>query len=333
MAEEIKLAHGGGGTLMADLIRREIMPALGSKGPLDFSDSARLDIEGVSLAFTTDSFVVQPLFFPGGDIGRLAVCGTVNDLATRGARPLALSLGFILEEGLPIETLRRVLQSISRAACEAGVEVVTGDTKVVERGSASGMFINTSGIGLLRRDLDYSPARIAPGDLLIVSGPIGDHGIAVVSVREGLSFVSGVESDVAPLGEMVRQAVEAVGPQIKCMKDPTRGGVAATVNEMAQNAGFVLDEKSIPVRPAVRGACEMLGFDPLTVANEGKMLFVVAAQAAERTLEVLRANPLGVQAAIIGKADSRKGLVRLKTSIGGERILETPYGEELPRIC
>ena len=318
---------------MADLIRREIVPALGAKRIFDFSDSARIDLEGASLAFTTDSFVVRPLFFPGGDIGRLAVCGTVNDMAARGARPLALSLGFILEEGLPIETLRQVLQSISKAAREAAVEVVTGDTKVVERGSASGMFINTSGIGLLRRDLDFNSDRIAPGDLLIVSGPIGDHGIAVVSVREGLNFASGVESDVAPLGEMVRQVVEAVGPALKCMKDPTRGGVAANVNEMARKVGFVLDEKSIPIRPAVHGACEMLGFDPLTVANEGKMLFAVAAEAGQRVLEILRTNPLGAQAAIIGRADARKGLVRMKTSIGGERIVETPYGEELPRIC
>ena len=333
MTEEIKLAHGGGGSLMMELIREEIMPSLGASEAADYADSARLDLPDGPVAFTTDTFVVRPLFFPGGDIGGLAVCGTVNDLAARGARPMALSLGLVIEEGVPIETLRRVLGSAGDRAREAGVKIVTGDTKVVERGAGFEIFINTSGVGAMRTDLDFTAGRIAPGDALIVNGPVGDHGIAVVSVREGLQFAAGVQTDAAPLAEMVGRAVDACGAAIKCMKDPTRGGLAANINEMAQKVGFVLDENAIPVRPAVRGACELLGFDVLTVANEGKMLFAVSPEAADEVLRVLRSHPLGHDAAVIGHADERAGSVRLRTAIGGERIVETPYGENLPRIC
>jgi len=233
----------------------------------------------------------------------------------------------------PIETLRRVLRSAGDCAREAGVKIVTGDTKVVERGAGFEIFINTSGVGVMRTDLDFTAGRIAPGDALIVNGPVGDHGIAVVSVREGLQFAAGVQTDAAPLAEMVGRAVDACGAAIKCMKDPTRGGLAANINEMAQKVGFVLDENTIPVRPAVRGACELLGFDVLTVANEGKMLFAVSPEAADEVLRVLRSHPLGHDAAVIGHADERAGSVRLRTAIGGERIVETPYGENLPRIC
>lgn len=333
MTDTIRLAHGGGGTLMQALIAEEIAPTVG-EGALDIAaDSARLDNPDAPLAFTTDSFVVQPLLFPGGDIGRLAVCGTVNDLAARGAEPIALSLSLILEEGLPMETLRTVLRSAAQTATEAGTQIVTGDTKVVERGGATGVYINTAGIGRLSTDMDFTADRIEPGDALIVNGPLGDHGIAVMSVREGIAFESAVRSDVAPLNTMVHQVLDACGDGVRCMKDPTRGGVAATVNEMARGVGFELDEATLPVRNAVRGACDLLGFDVLTIANEGKMLFVVSPDREGAALDALHNHPLGKDAAIIGRADDRIGSVRIATSIGGRRIVETPYGEELPRIC
>jgi len=330
---KIELAHGGGGSLMHDLIVEEIIPALGARDAFDFADSARLEVPAGALAFTTDGFVVQPLFFAGGDIGRLAVCGTVNDLAARGARPLGLSLGVIAEQGLPIETLRRVLQSAAAAGREASVQIVTGDTKVIEPGRAGGLMLTTSGVGLIEADCDFSAGRIEPHDVLLINGCIGDHGIAVMSARDRLSFTSSIASDAAPLADLTAKVLDACGSAIKCMKDPTRGGLAASINEMAQKVGFVLEEQAIPVRRQVRGACEMLGLDVLTVANEGKMLFVAQADSAERALDVIRSHPLGRQAAIIGRADERAGLVRMVTDIGGERIIETPYGEQLPRIC
>lgn len=333
LTDEIKLAHGGGGYLMHELIRQEIIPALGSDSLKELADSARIDPPNGPLAFTTDSFVVQPLIFPGGDIGRLCVCGTINDLAARGAKPLALSLALIIEESLPIKTLRQILNSVATAAEEAKVEVVTGDTKVVERGAANGLFITTSGIGRMRPNLDFSPERIEPDDVVIINGPLGDHGIAVMSVREGISFVSSVTSDVASLAELVEILLNACGPAVKCMKDPTRGGLAANLNEIARKVGLTLDEEKIPVRPQVRGACELLGLDVLTVANEGKMLFVVSPDKAKNALDTLRTHPLGKDAAIIGRADKNTGLVRMRTTIGGRRIIETPYGQELPRIC
>ena len=333
MTDEIKMAHGGGGVLMQELITRQIIPTLGAAGSSELSDSAKIDLPGVSLAFTTDSFVVWPLIFPGGDIGRIAVCGTVNDLAARGAKPLALSLSLIIEEGFPLEILRKILTSVAQAADEAEVKVVTGDTKVVEKGSAHGLFINTSGVGLMRQDIDFTFERIVTGDVIIINGPIGDHGIAVMSIREGISFASSVKSDVAPLSEMVARVIDKCGAAVKCMKDPTRGGLAANVNEMAQNVGFVLDQQAIPIRPEVEGACDLLGLDPLTVANEGKMILIVSPDAAVQVLKILQGHPLGQGAAIIGYADDKKGLVRMKTTIGGERIIEIPYGQELPRIC
>ena len=333
MTDVIKLAHGGGGILMQELIKREIIPTLGAAGSSELADSARIDLPGTSLAFTTDSFVVWPLTFPGGDIGRLAICGTINDLAARGAKPLALSLSLIIEEGLPLDTLRKILTSAAQAANQARVQIVTGDTKVVEKGSANALFINTCGVGLMQKDLDFTFERIEVGDAVLINGPIGDHGIAVMSVREGISFTSSVKSDVAPLAEMVERVINGCGAAVKCMKDPTRGGLAANINEMAQKVGFVLDQQALPVRPEVEGACDLLGLDPLTVANEGKMIFVVAQDAAAQALEILQDHPLGAGAAIIGSADDKKGLVRMKTTIGGERIVDTPYGQELPRIC
>ncbi len=333
MTDEIKLAHGGGGVLMQELITREIIPTLGAEGISELADSAKIDLPGASLAFTTDSFVVFPLTFPGGDIGRIAICGTVNDLAARGAKPLALSLSLIIEEGFPLDDLRKILASTAQAADEADVKVVTGDTKVVEKGSANGLFINTSGVGLMRKDLDFTFERIVTGDAIIINGPIGDHGIAVMSVREGISFASSVKSDVAPLAEIVGQVIDGCGAAVKCLKDPTRGGLAANVNEMAQKVGIVLDQQAIPIRPEVEGACDLLGLDPLAVANEGKMIFAISADAALQALEILHGHPLGAGAAIIGYTDDKKGFVRMKTTIGGERIVETPYGEELPRIC
>ena len=331
--DRIKLAHGGGGSLMAELISDEIVPRLNGGKLAELADSARLEIGDAAVAFTTDSFVVQPLVFPGGDIGRIAVCGTVNDLAARGARPIGLALAMIVEEGLSIDTLRGILQSVAEAAKQARVEVVTGDTKVVECGAANGLFLTTSGVGLIEQGMDFGAGRIESGDVVLINGPIGDHGIAVMAAREELGFVAAVESDVAPLAGLVAEVVAACGEAVKCMKDPTRGGLAANVNEMAKKVGFLLAEERIPVRSAVHGACEMLGLDVLTVANEGKMIFVVSEDAAERALEIMRANPFGKGAAIIGRADRRAGSVRMKTRIGGERVVDMPYGQELPRIC
>lgn len=333
MPDEIKLAHGGGGSLMNDLIRREILPLLGNDHLDALPDSARLDPPAGPLAFTTDSFVVDPLIFPGGDIGTLAVCGTVNDLAARGARPLALCLALIAEEGLPLTTLRTVMQSVGAAARQAHVQVVTGDTKVVPRGAAAGLFLTTAGIGLLPGRLDFTTDRIEPGDLLLINGPIAEHGIAVMSARPDAAFLTDIQSDAAPLADLVAAVIDRCGSAVKCMKDPTRGGLAASLNELALNVGFVLDEQALPIKASVRGACAILGLDPLTVANEGKMLFVVAPEAAPDALAALRDHPAGRDAAIIGHTDARAGLVRLRTTLGAERIVDLPYGEELPRIC
>ncbi|MBN1764382.1 MAG: hydrogenase expression/formation protein HypE [Sedimentisphaerales bacterium] len=333
MTDKIMLAHGGGGTLMQELINKDIVPAVADGSLFELTDSALLDLPGGRVAFTTDSFVVRPLVFPGGDIGRLAVCGTVNDLAAAGALPVALALGLIIEEGLDMEVLRTMLTSIGSAAREAGVKVVTGDTKVVEKGAANELFINTSGVGVLTGTIEYSVSRIAPGDSVIINGFIGDHGIAVMSARNELNFVSPVESDAAPLGDMVQTILREFGDKVKCMKDPTRGGLAGCLNEMAQNVGFFVDQDSIPLRPAVKGACQMLGLDELTVANEGKMVFIVDSSAEKEVLALLQRHPFGKDAAIIGHIDKRAGLVRMQTALGGERIINPPYGEELPRIC
>jgi len=349
----ILLADGGGGERMMGLVRREILSrfAPGGRGELArLGDAARIELAGTIIAFTTDSYVVRPLEFPGGDIGRLAVAGTVNDLACLGARPVALSLALILEEGLPLAQLQRVLDSAARTASEAHVAVVCGDTKVVERGGrADGLFINTSGIGAIAAGRRLGAEAIRPGDRVLLSGTMGDHGIAVMSRREGLEFESAVASDVAPLWPLA-EAILAASPNLRALKDPTRGGLAAAVNELAEAAGPVvegtshyragvgmrIEESAIPVRPAVEGACEALGLDVLSVANEGKFVIVAPAGEAEAALRAMRNHPLGRAAALVGEvtqAPRRGPRVILRTAIGGERFLEMPYGEDLPRIC
>jgi len=337
----VQMAHGGGGRLMQGLIEGMFLPAFqqgkpgrpGGQAPPH--DSAVVELDGVRLAMTTDSFTVTPLFFPGGDIGKLAVFGTVNDLAMAGARPVCLSAAFILEEGLPMETLRRVVASMQRAAEEAGVRIVTGDTKVVDRGKADGIFVNTAGIGLVACGIEVSPARVTPGDAVLVSGDLGRHGIAVMSVREGLCFEGALPSDCASLAGLVQALVEA-GTQIHCLRDLTRGGLAAALNEIAACArvGVELYEASIPVAEPVAGACELLGLDPLYVANEGRLVAIVPAEAAESALEIMRTHPAAVEPAIIGSVtDAHPGTVELRGLLGGGRILDLLSGEQMPRIC
>jgi hydrogenase expression/formation protein HypE len=333
--DRILLGHGGGGKLTGDLITRLILPILGSEQLERLDDAAVLQIGETRVAFTTDSFVVTPLFFPGGDIGELAVNGTINDLAMVGARPLALSLAFILEEGLPIAELTSILESIRKAAEAAGVPVVTGDTKVVGRGSADRLFINTTGIGVVPPGVELTSASVRPGDVILLSGRIGDHGVAILSQREGLELEGAIESDTAPLHGLV-QSMLAAWPAIHALRDPTRGGVAATLVEIASRGrvSIEVDESAIPVGETVRGACELLGLDPLHVANEGKLVAFVPAEGAELVLEAMREHPLGRDAVRIGQVtDAADGIVRLRTPIGGQRILDLPYGELLPRIC
>jgi hydrogenase expression/formation protein HypE len=330
----IVLGHGSGGKLSHDLINRLFLPELGKAAPRALDDSAVINLNGQRLAITTDSHVVSPLFFPGGDIGRLAVCGTVNDLAMVGAKPYALTCGFVLEEGLSFEILQRVVQSMRDAAAEAGVFIAAGDTKVVQRGEADKLFINTSGIGLVDPGLDISGANAKVGDVLIVSGTLGDHGIAVMSAREGFGFTTDLQSDVAPLNHLVRAMLEA--GEIHVLRDPTRGGLATTLNEIAKQSSVVIElqDPQIPVKPQVRAACEMLGFDPLYVANEGKLIAFVKAEDAEKILNVMKQAPYGRDAVIIGKViDQGKSQVRLKTAIGGTRLVDMLPGEMLPRIC
>jgi len=324
--------------LSADLMRQVFLPAFDNAILGKLNDQAILEVRGVRLAFTTDSFVVKPLFFPGGDIGSLAVHGTVNDLAVGGAKPLFLSVAFIIEEGLPMETLKRVVASLDRAAAEAGVEVVTGDTKVVERGSGDELFINTSGIGLVPEGLNLSAERARPGDRVLLSGSIGEHGIAIIAQREGLEFESQVKSDSAPLHGLVA-AMLAASPSrdsIRCMRDPTRGGLSSTLNEIAAQSrvGVLLEEQSISVREEVKGACELLGFDPLYVANEGKLVAIVEAGAAGRILAAMRAHPLGREAQVIGTVrDGLPGIVSMRMALGTTRIVDMLSGDQLPRIC
>jgi hydrogenase expression/formation protein HypE len=336
--DRILIAHGGGGQLTAELIAGVILPALGSPqagGAL--TDAACLPPTPNGLAFTTDSYVVQPLEFPGGDIGKLAVCGTVNDLAVCGAEPMALSLALVLEEGLQIAILRRVLQSAGAAARQAGVAVVTGDTKVVQRGKGDGVYINTSGVGRRLPQARLGLERLEAGDVVIASGTLGDHGLTVMSCREGLTFGTELVSDCAPLNGPCLALVRELGPALRFMRDMTRGGLAAVAAEVAAGSGHDIElrEAAIPVRPAARSAAEMLGLDVLTVANEGKFLAVVAADAADAALRVLRKSPLGRDAAAIGTVGpgSKSPLVELLTEIGGRRVVQMPYGEELPRIC
>jgi hydrogenase expression/formation protein HypE len=329
------MGHGGGGQLSAELVEHIFAPAFGGRVLADLADSATVTLGGVRMAFSTDSFVVRPLFFPGGSIGDLAVNGTVNDLAMSGARAAYLSCGFILEEGVEMETVARVAEAFGAAARTAGVEVATGDTKVVEAGHGDGVYINTAGIGLVPDGVDIRPQRAEPGDVVIVSGPIGVHGVAVMSVREGLEFGTEIESDCAALGGLV-EAMLAVTPDLHVLRDPTRGGLAAALNEIARAAsvGVLLQERAVPVPSEVANACAILGLDPLYVANEGKLVAFVPRAEAEAVLAAMRAHPLGAQAAVIGECvDSHPGMVVARTGLGGTRVVDLPIGEQLPRIC
>lgn len=332
--ETILLAHGSGGRLMHELIREVFRRELSNPFLDDLGDAAVLPRQEGRLALTTDSYVVRPIFFPGGDIGKLAVCGTVNDLSMVGARPLYLTIGFILEEGLPLGDLRRIVRSAAQAAREAGVGIVAGDTKVVDRGAADQVFINTAGVGVIPEGVALSPEHIRPGDAVLVSGTVGDHGIAVMAQREGLGLRTPLVSDCAPLNGLA-QAVLACGG-VRVMRDPTRGGLATTLVELAQagGVGLEIEESAIPVNDAVRGACELLGLDPLYVANEGKLVAVVATECAEAALAAMRSHPLGRAACIIGHAtQAHAGRVILRTILGVSRVVEMLTGEQLPRIC
>lgn len=335
MGEEvITIAHGGGGTRMRELLEREIFPILGLNEPYFSEDAAILDAPGKKIAVTTDSYVVQPIFFPGGDIGKLAICGTVNDLSMRGAVPLFITLGLVLEEGLPLNTLRKVLESISLWAKEANVRIVAGDTKVVGRGQADGLYINTSGVGYLKDNCEISLSAARPGDLLVINGYIGDHGIAVLGGRDGTPFETGVESDCAPLSRLVSEMISS--GEIHALHDPTRGGLASALKEMAQasRCEFVIEESSIPIRDNVKAVCEMLGLDPLYVANEGKLLASIPEACVNDILRAMRKNPYGRSSVVIGKVvEGRAGSVVLLTPMGTKKILRIPSGEQLPRIC
>ncbi len=334
----VVMGHGSGGKMMNDLIHGLFVPLLQNDLLGQMGDSTTLEIAGQGphrLAFSTDSFVVSPLIFPGGDIGELAVNGTVNDIAMSGARPLFLSAGFILEEGLPMETLGQITTSFADACAKAGVQLVTGDTKVVDKGHGDGLFINTSGIGLIPPGVHIAPGNARPGDAVLVSGTMGDHGITIMSLREGLDFQAPIESDTAPLNGMV-EAMLAVTTDIHCLRDATRGGLAAVLNELAaaSKVGIEFDEQRVPVNTAVQAACEMLGLDPLYVANEGKLVAIVPEAQADAVLEAMRATPYGRQAVRIGTVTAaHPGLVVARTSIGGSRIVDLPAGVLLPRIC
>ncbi len=333
--DTVVLGHGSGGRLSHDLINRLFLPEFGKAAPRALDDSAILNVNGQRLAVTTDSHVVSPLFFPGGDIGRLAVCGTVNDLAMVGAKPIALTCGFVIEEGLSFEILQRIVNSMRDAAAEAGVYIAAGDTKVVEHGKGDAIFINTSGIGTVLPGLDVGPHRLQPGDEILVSGPIGLHGIAIMAVRENLGLETTLQSDSGPVFPMV-EALAGEGLDIHMLRDPTRGGVSSALNETARQGqvGMAIDEEAIPIPPDVEGACEILGLDPLHVANEGNFLATVAAGQGERALTVLRRHPSGRQAALIGRVVAdHPGVVVIRTALGSERLLDMMSGEQLPRIC
>jgi hydrogenase expression/formation protein HypE len=334
--DKVLLGHGSGGRLTAELIREVFLPAFQNPILARLDDQAIVRVNGLRLAFTTDSFVVSPLFFPGGDIGSLSVNGTVNDLAMGGAHPLFLSAAFIIEEGLPMETLRRVVDSLRGAAAAAGVEVVTGDTKVVEKGSGDELFINTSGVGLVPEGVRLSADQARPGDRVLLSGSIGEHGIAILAEREGLEFESPVKSDSAALHTLVAAMLAVTRDSIRCLRDPTRGGLSSALNEIAAQSqvGMVIDEQAIRVREEVKGACELLGLDPLYVANEGKLVAIVAPDVAEEILAAMRAHPLGQGAEIIGTVrESHPGVVVMRTLFGTTRIVDMLSGDQLPRIC
>jgi hydrogenase expression/formation protein HypE len=331
----VLLAHGGGGRLMQQLLDRMFLPAFRNPALDQAHDGARLEVGGTRLAFSTDSYVVRPLFFPGGDIGSLAINGTVNDLAMCGARPRWLSAGFILEEGLPMETLWRVVQSMRQAAQTAGVELVTGDTKVVDQGKGDGLFLNTAGIGVIEHPLTIAPSQVRAGDAVVVSGDVGRHGMAIMSVREGLAFESAIESDCAPLVAPVMALLDA-GIEVHCLRDLTRGGLTSALNEIAETARLQIDiaEGAVPVREDVRGACELLGLDPLYVANEGRFVAFVLEQDVERALSILRPHAVAEGAQVIGRVTTGSaGLVTLRSRVVAQRILDRLSGEQLPRIC
>jgi hydrogenase expression/formation protein HypE len=331
----VLLAHGGGGKLMQQLIEKMFTQAFGPKPASGLHDSIVLKLPVSKIAFTTDSFVVHPLFFPGGDIGTLAVNGTVNDLSMSGARPLYLSLGFIIEEGLSMETLWRIVGSIKKAADAAGVTIVTGDTKVVDRGKGDGIYINTSGIGIVEHGLSIAPANIKAGDAVLINGDVGRHGIAIMATRENLEFETTIESDCCALNDIVARLIKA-GIKIHCMRDLTRGGLASALNEIAQDASrtIEIDEASVPVKEQVASACAIMGFDPLYVANEGRFIVFVPKGEASKALKILQKHPLGQGACCIGEVlGEKKPLVTLKSFIGANRILDMISGEQLPRIC
>jgi hydrogenase expression/formation protein HypE len=335
--DRILLGHGSGGRLTADLIQRIFVPGFGNDVLAALEDQATVSLGGAGsrIAFTTDSFVVRPLFFPGGDIGKLAVHGTVNDLAVGGAVPRFLAAAFILEEGLALDDLKRIVASMREACDDAGVALVTGDTKVVDRGKGDRVFITTTGIGLVREGRALSIRNARPGDRILVSGTLGDHGIAIMSVREGIEFETTLESDTAPLTRLTEAMLEAC-PSIRCMRDPTRGGLSSALNELAAGSrvGVRADEAALPIRREVHAACEMLGLDPLYVANEGKLMAVVPPEEADRLLAVMRAQPLGRDAAVIGEVVAEHpGMVLLRSLVGGERVVTLLAGEQLPRIC
>jgi hydrogenase expression/formation protein HypE len=333
--DTVLLGHGSGGKLSAELIRDVFLPALANPVLSRLDDQAIVNVNGQRLAFTTDSFVVKPLFFPGGDIGSLAVHGTINDLAMGGAQPLFLSAAFIIEEGFPIDQLRRIVASMEHAASAADVQVVTGDTKVVERGKGDGVFINTTGIGLVAPDVELSANCARPGDKVLLSGSIGEHGIAILAQREGIEFETTIESDSASLHTLV-QGMLQTGTGIRCMRDPTRGGLSSALNEIAaqSHVGIELDERAIPLREEVASACELLGLDPLYVANEGKLIAIVAPENADVVLQAMRQHSLGGQAQIIGTVKAvTPSLVTMRTNLGTTRIVDMLAGDQLPRIC
>jgi hydrogenase expression/formation protein HypE len=331
----IVMGHGGGGKLSAELVEHLFLPASRNEHLEGLGDAAVLSLPPGRIAMSTDSFVVRPRVFPGGDIGELAVNGTVNDVAMAGAVPLYVSVAFILEEGMPLDELAGIAQSMAKAAGQAGVQLVTGDTKVVDRGHGDGIYINTTGLGLLREGIDIHPRKVEPGDVILVNGTIGDHGMAIMSVREGLEFESTIKSDTASLNHLVAALLDG-GIDVHALRDPTRGGLAATLNEIAAAAGVgvVVEERDLPVDRAVASACEMLGMDPFYVANEGKMVVFVPANQVEQALEIMRADELGAGATVIGEVvANHPGVVVAKTAIGATRVVDTQVGEQLPRIC
>ncbi len=340
----ILLAHGSGGQLSHDLVEQMFLRFFDNPALLRLDDSAVLELPPAQpaahpprLAISTDSYVVSPLFFPGGDIGKLAICGTVNDLSMSGARPLWLSAGFIIEEGLPLADLERIVASMAATAAQAGVQIVAGDTKVVDRGSADRLFINTAGVGLIPPGVTIAGDQARPGDVILLNGTIGDHGMTIMTQREGLQFDSPLESDCAPLGRLVASLLATLpAGTLHCLRDPTRGGLATTLNELAERSGvgIEIEERAVPVREAVRGACELLGLDPLYVANEGKVVAIIAPEGAEAALTALRTDPYGREAVAIGHVtESHPGRVVLHTALGARRVVDMLVGEQLPRIC